>query len=303
AAATAAHGATGAVVGTTNTQTLTGKTLTDPVIANLAPGADFTLTQNSVVPFTSVNTGAVANTLYLKTGNVGIGTTGPGSKLEVAGAAYASNLLNLTPLAGSSATFGLNVSHRLFGGSSNGAFDFVQTSQGSSFNVMTFAHGNVGIGETAPGSKLSVSGGGTFGASYDTTAAPTNGLIIEGNVGIGTTSPGATLDVRGDVLTPTGSYLSPYGGIGRYENLLTYAEAFDNAAWVKSASTTTPATNITAPNGTATAESITFADTTSTASRHPGRHLRHRRPDDHLAALQCLPHLCRGCHRDGRLHP
>ena len=49
--------------------------------------------------------------------------------------------------------------------------------------------GNVGIGETAPGSKLSVSGGGSFGTGYDTTAAPTNGLIIEGNVGIGTTSP------------------------------------------------------------------------------------------------------------------
>ncbi|KKW21835.1 MAG: hypothetical protein UY62_C0017G0033, partial [Parcubacteria group bacterium GW2011_GWF2_50_9] len=38
--------------------------------------------------------------------------------------------------------------------------------------------GNVGIGETAPGSKLSVSGGATIGASYDTTAAPTNGMII-----------------------------------------------------------------------------------------------------------------------------
>src|SRR3989344_4404707 len=39
--------------------------------------------------------------------------------------------------------------------------------------------GNVGIGETAPGSMLSVSGGGSFGSGYDTTAAPTGGLIIE----------------------------------------------------------------------------------------------------------------------------
>lgn len=57
--------------------------------------------------------------------------------------------------------------------------------------------GNVGIGETAPGSKLSVSGGGSFGASYDTTAAPSNGLIIQGNVGIGTTSPASALHVNG----------------------------------------------------------------------------------------------------------
>jgi len=48
----------------------------------------------------------------------------------------------------------------------------------------------------APGSKLSVSGGGSFGASYDTTAAPTNGLIIEGNVGIGTTAPESLLEVQ-----------------------------------------------------------------------------------------------------------
>ena len=60
--------------------------------------------------------------------------------------------------------------------------------------------GNVGIGETAPGSKLSVSGGGTFGASYDTTAAPTNGLLVEGNVGIGTTSPAMLFSVQGNAL-------------------------------------------------------------------------------------------------------
>ena len=57
--------------------------------------------------------------------------------------------------------------------------------------------GNIGIGETSPGSKLSVSGGGSFGSGYDTTAAPTNGLIVEGNIGIGTTTPYAKLSVDG----------------------------------------------------------------------------------------------------------
>lgn len=71
------------LVGVGVTQTLTNKTLTSPVIANIAPGADFTLTQNSVVPFTSVNSGAIVNTLVLKTGLVGIGTTAPTALLHL----------------------------------------------------------------------------------------------------------------------------------------------------------------------------------------------------------------------------
>jgi len=55
--------------------------------------------------------------------------------------------------------------------------------------------GSVGIGEVSPGSKLAVSGGATIGASYDTTAAPDNGMIVEGNVGIGTASPTTNLQV------------------------------------------------------------------------------------------------------------
>lgn len=56
---------------TSSAQTFTGpKTLTSPVIANIAPGADFTLTQNSVSGFSSISTGAIANTLRLDTGTV-----------------------------------------------------------------------------------------------------------------------------------------------------------------------------------------------------------------------------------------
>lgn len=62
-----------------------GPTIINPIITNVAPAADFTITQNSVVPFTSVNSGAVVNTLYLKAGNVGIGTTNPISTLQING--------------------------------------------------------------------------------------------------------------------------------------------------------------------------------------------------------------------------
>ncbi len=64
--------------------------------------------------------------------------------------------------------------------------------------------GNVGIGETAPGSRLSVSGGATIGASYDTTAAPTNGLLVEGNVGLGSTSPASKLGITQSANTSAG---------------------------------------------------------------------------------------------------
>lgn len=60
----------------------TSPTLTSPVIADIAPGANFTLTQNSVIPFTSVNTGAVVDTMRFSLGNVGINTAVATEALE-----------------------------------------------------------------------------------------------------------------------------------------------------------------------------------------------------------------------------
>lgn len=69
---------------TTGAQTFSGtKTFTSPVVANVAPGEDFTLTQNSVAPFKSVNSGAIADTLVLSAGKVGIGTAAPDYQLHV----------------------------------------------------------------------------------------------------------------------------------------------------------------------------------------------------------------------------
>ena len=42
---------------------------------------------------------------------------------------------------------------------------------------------------------LSVKGSMSVGSSYETTAAPTDGLIVKGNVGIGTTSSAQKLQV------------------------------------------------------------------------------------------------------------
>lgn len=52
-------------------------TYPNPIVTKTTPGTDFTINQNSVAPFTSVNASATANTLVLKAGNIGIGTASP----------------------------------------------------------------------------------------------------------------------------------------------------------------------------------------------------------------------------------
>jgi len=60
---------------------------------------------------------------------------------------------------------------------------------------------NIGIGTTTPKNKLDVEGSAAIGVSYSgTSAAPSNGLIVEGSVGIGTTSPQNKLDIEGSVV-------------------------------------------------------------------------------------------------------
>ncbi|MBI5126608.1 MAG: hypothetical protein HZA80_02500, partial [Candidatus Taylorbacteria bacterium] len=123
-------------------------------------------------------------------GSIGIGTTSPTlATLDIKGTlaiegqtGYYSTLSQAT----GDLIVNFNGSNSQFGISNNGTSRLWMTSTGS-----------VGIGETAPGSKLAVSGSATIGASYDTTAAPTNGLLVEGNVGIGTTTPTAGLAVYG----------------------------------------------------------------------------------------------------------
>ena len=56
--------------------------------------------------------------------------------------------------------------------------------------------GEVGIGTSSTANELDVEGSMAIGASYSgSTAAPTNGLIVEGNVGIGESSPDQDLEV------------------------------------------------------------------------------------------------------------
>jgi len=174
--------------------------------------------------------------LYLSSsGNVGIGTTAPGAKLEVAG--------NIHTNTGNIRAFGPNSQGVLLEPGTNDASysDLVFYNGGyrpgridaSTLILQTRSGGNVGIGTTAPAQKLHVEGAGntafrvssdTYSTKFDieaqdtkarlrffnvandrdlfidSDAAGTTRLFIQGstgNVGIGTTNPGAKLHVKG----------------------------------------------------------------------------------------------------------
>ncbi len=151
-------------------------------------------------------------------GNVGIGTTTPGSKLQVAG--------DITPSADDTYDLGtdslrwqdlyLGPSTLHIGTSTS---DEYTVSYNTSSNYLGFnvngsgdpeivfnSAGNVGIGSTAPAQKLDVAGyaqaqrfvDNANDSYYLDPAATGNSLLTAGNIGIGTTTAGLQLDVVGD---------------------------------------------------------------------------------------------------------
>lgn len=203
--------------GTKNTGTISG---TVPLIgvtgitANSMCTSDGTssLVCNSPIPTGSKWT-AAGSDIYFNTGNVGIGTTNPTSKLAVAGDIQGSQRLILgggnfsgglsgasiytnTPSDYTGAAFsGVDISNNyIIGKCSNAAC----SSFASAFLYNMTMH-SVGINSPTTGSRLSVGGNASIGSTYAAVAAPVSGLLVEGNVGIGTTNPTTKLDVAGTV--------------------------------------------------------------------------------------------------------
>lgn len=138
----------------------TGPTITDPVIVNIAPGADFTLTQNSVAAFTSENTGALVNTLRLKAGNVGIGKTPSATVLlDMVKTQDAATLVTLTN--GSAGTSAKAVVQIVADG--NGQLQFAQYGSGNTSTKWGVTLG--GYSEVLGGILSNGMAVGTFGAT------------------------------------------------------------------------------------------------------------------------------------------
>jgi len=139
--------------------------------------------------------------IYYNTGNVGIGTTSPGEKLTVAGAASISG-------SGTWSTFGWSKGI-IMPQARNILWEYSGTGQARSIGASS--NGVLYIAR-APGN--------------DNTAAGVYDMVVDnsGNVGIGTASPGHKLDVAGDIRA-TGNLLaddklitSRYGAAGTYSS-------------------------------------------------------------------------------------
>jgi len=115
-------------------------------------------------------------TLATTAGNVGIGTTAPEVKLDVAGVTRVSSLLQIggASTAYSDGRRGIFIDH---GGST--AWEFMTLQNNNGVAVKILSSGNVGIGTTAPAYKLDVQGSiRQTNATNCTLSADANGQII-----------------------------------------------------------------------------------------------------------------------------
>ena len=182
------------------------------------------------------NDGASTFLTILPSGNVGIGTTSPGAKLEIAGFSTGQGLkMNYGNSSGT-----IEAVNFIANGGANGVIGMQMVSAGvgdlwlggsNGRSLTLYRDGNVGIGTSTPNAKLDVQGtqGQLFSVTDDLSGdifsvADISGVPImnvnssgvsyfDGSLGIGTDSPKTKLNiVGGDVQLDSGQMLSFYTG-------------------------------------------------------------------------------------------
>ena len=167
------------------------------IIGGSATTADLTLQTTSGVGasgadmhFLVGNNGATEAMTILNSGNVGIGTTNPGTKLELSGGSMTLTAADLT--------------------ATNGAFNWTRNSSGGTAMVVT---------QTNTGDIVNIFDGATEVFT----------ILDGGNVGIGTTTPGAVLDVSNSAAGTPNLHISNSGTAPTYTGLRINTNSATNA--------------------------------------------------------------------------
>ena len=192
-----------------------GVALTSPIVANIAPGTDFTLTQNSVVPFKSINSGATATTLVLKAGDVAIGHDNPSSSADTVLHIQSATSAGIT-LERTSATTG----KYSFFTKSDGNFGFYDELNAAYRMTIDKSSGRVqfgaGIETSSAGVRISDDGDGAL-----TLLGLGNGTDEDIRLNLDDTANTLTVD------STTGLNLIDFGTI----DLAVFSEAYDDTGW------------------------------------------------------------------------
>ena len=195
-----------------------GGTVTSVTSAN----TDISVANTTTTPVLTLNSGSGANQIVKRDGSGNLNATTVTTNANLTGVITSiGNATSITSQTGTGSTFAMSATPTfttnittplIIGGTSTtsgityktttgvgttGADHIFQVGNNGATEAMRILNsGNVGIGVINPQSKIDVEGSLAVGATYSgTTAAPTNGAIIEGNVGIGTSAPDVPLVV------------------------------------------------------------------------------------------------------------
>src|SRR5712692_1115019 len=141
----------------------------------------------------SAGTGSGSNQVVFPAGNVGIGTTSPGAKLDLSGSTF----LQYVTL--SDATSYGAISFRETGGSSKGHIGMTGSGSGSTYIGGANAF-QIWNGQNTP-------------MVFGTNGSERVRIDASGNVGIGTTTPGYKLDVAGRIRSSADGFMFPDGTV------------------------------------------------------------------------------------------